>query len=213
MAEASSATVAEEVLDRLARTRVLPVLRSKAPRNLDGAIETLVAAGLDVVEVTLTTPGAFSAIARWARVPGLLVGAGTVLDPEQVAASADAGARFVVFPGTDEEVVRAASARGMVVLSGAMTPTEVQLRLGVSAVKLFTAGALGPVWARHLRGPFPDLRYIPTGGVGVSDIGDWLRAGALAVGLGGELLGDALDGGSLRGLRDRALRALAAVPT
>lgn len=201
-----------EVVRRLAATRVVPVLRSRAATSLDGAIETLVGAGLDLIEVTLTTPGALAAIARWAQAPGVLVGAGTVLSPDQAAASVAAGARFVVSPGLDEDVVREAAGSGAAVLAGAVTPTEVQqaLRLGVDVVKLFPAGALGPDWARHLRGPFPDLAYVPTGGVGLDDIGDWLAAGALAVGLGGELLGDALEGGSLDDLHDRARRALAA---
>lgn len=205
--------MAQEVLDRLAATRVVPVLRSASPTQLDGAVETLVEAGIDVVEITLTTPGALAAIARWSGVPGLLVGAGTVLGADEVMASEAAGARFVVSPGTDADVVQEAKAMGLAVLAGAVTATEVQaaLRLGVSAIKLFPAGALGPQWARHLRGPFPDLAYVPTGGVGLNDIGDWLRAGALAVGLGGELLGDALDGGSLGHLRDRTRRALEAV--
>lgn len=213
MGEARVPAEEADVVGLLATTRVLPVLRSTTPTRLDGAVETLVAAGLDVVEITLTTPGALSAIERWSSAPGLIVGAGTVLEPGQVRASVAAGARFVVSPGTDEAVVREAKALGAAVLAGAVTPTEVQQarRLGVSAVKLFPAGALGPSWARHLRGPFPDLAYVPTGGVGLDDIGDWLRAGALAVGLGGELLGDALEGGSLTHLRHRAQQALDAV--
>lgn len=208
-----STAMADEVVDRMATTRVLPVLRSSAPTYVDKAVETLVGAGLDIVEITLTTPGALAAIQRWSAVPGLLVGAGTVLDADQVTASVAAGARFVVSPGLDEAVVRRAAALGVAVLAGAVTPTEVRqaLRLEVSAVKLFPAGALGPDWARHLRGPFPDLAYVPTGGVSLEAVGDWLQAGALAVGLGGELLGDALDGGSLDALRDRADRAVAAV--
>lgn len=203
---------ADEVVRRLAATRVVPVLRSWAPTSLHQAVETLVGAGLDLIEITLTTPGALEAIDRWARVPGVLVGAGTVLSADQAAASVAAGARFVVSPGLDEEVVREASGRGAAVLAGAVTPTEVQLalRLGVDVVKLFPAGPLGPAWARHLRGPLPELAYVPTGGVGLDDVGMWLSAGALAVGLGGELLGDALEGGSLVDLHDRARRALEA---
>lgn len=210
MTEASDAMTVQEVVDRFAATRVVPVLRSSAPSSLDRAVETLLGAGLDIVEITLTTPGALAAIARWARVPGVLVGAGTVLATDQVAASLAAGARFVVSPGLDEDVVGEAAKLGAAVLAGAVTPTEVQqaLRLGANVVKLFPAGALGPDWARHLRGPFPDLAYVPTGGVGLDDIGSWFRAGALAVGLGGELLGDALEGGSLRDLHDRTRRAL-----
>ena len=207
-----STDVAPDVLDQLAAIRVLPVLRSAVPRTLHAAVETLIAAGLDVVEITLTTPGALAAIEYWANVPGVSVGAGTVIHANQVASSVAAGACFVVSPGTDEEVLSTARAVEVPALAGAMTPTEVQqaLRLGASAVKVFPAGPLGPAWARHLRGPFPDLAYVPTGGVGLDDIGDWLRAGALAVGLGGELLGDALEGGSLTQLRDRARRAVAA---
>lgn len=103
-----STAMADEVVGRLAATRLVPVLRSSAPTNLDGAVETLAGAGLDIVEITLTTPGALAAIERWSAVPGLLVRAGTALEPGQVNASVAAGARFVISPGTDEEVVREA---------------------------------------------------------------------------------------------------------
>lgn len=201
----------------LARRGVVAVLRTgphpEPPTRIDRVVQTLLEAGVTAVEFTLTSPDALACTRRWSPRAEALVGVGSVTTVEQVRAAVEAGARFVVSPGTDCDVITEALHLGVPSLPGVVTPTEVQAALaaGAQVVKLFPAGSLAPAWATHLRGPFPGLRFVPTGGISLDDIADWVRAGAVAVGLGGPLVGDALDGGSFMGLADRARRALDAV--
>jgi Entner-Doudoroff aldolase len=121
--------------------------------------------------------------------PLLNLGAGTVLTEEQVSEAVEAGAEFLVSPGTQEAVVRAMLGTGVAVFSGALTPSEVMaaVQFGVDAVKIFPASLGGPAYLRSLRGPFSDVPFLPTGGVDASNLGEWLAAGAAAVGAGGKL--------------------------
>jgi 2-dehydro-3-deoxyphosphogluconate aldolase / (4S)-4-hydroxy-2-oxoglutarate aldolase len=178
-------------------------------------LDTLAEAGIRCLEVTMNTPGALDELrAARDRLPGdVELGGGTVLTAEQVDAVADMGGSFVVAPDARPDVADRARARGLGYYPGALTPTEVAVawQRGASAVKLFPASLGGPHYLRELRGPFRDVPLLPTGGVGIDDADGYLRAGALAVGVGGALLGDALDGGDLSALRERALRLLASV--
>ena len=199
----------------VARAGLVAVLRAPTAERFRTISEVLVEAGVTVVEVTLTSTGAVPALAALARdLPDeVVVGAGTVLTVDQAEACVQAGARFLVSPVTVPEITTYALAAGVPAYPGALTPTEVftASRGGAAAVKLFPASAVGPRYLRDLRGPLPEVRIIPTGGIALTDIGDWLGAGALAVGLGGPLVGDAGRGGSLSALADRARRAVAAV--
>jgi 2-dehydro-3-deoxyphosphogluconate aldolase/(4S)-4-hydroxy-2-oxoglutarate aldolase len=176
-------------LAALADAGVVAVIRAPSAGTAVAAAEAVAAAGVRAVEITFTTPDALTAIRRLASRDGLLVGAGTLTEPAQAAAAAAAGARFLVSPGIDDGVVDAMRATGLATLAGAYTPTEVMRarRLGVTAVKLFPAGIGGIGLLRALREPFPDLAVIPTGGVTPENLGEWLAAGALAVGAGGAL--------------------------
>lgn len=169
--------------------RIVPVLRCPSAAEAVLAGTALVGRGFTTVEVALTTPGALDAIAELAALDGATVGAGTVLVPTAVKDAAAAGARFAVSPGCLPELVGAADIE---VVLGAATPTEVALarRAGSPVVKLFPARPLGgPDYLRALRGPFPDLRAFPTGGITVADVDAWLAAGSVAVGIGsGRLL-------------------------
>ena len=131
-------------------------------------------------------PDAADAIAEAARRHGdaIYLGAGTVLTAAQAHEAVEAGATFLVSPGTDDAVVAAMRGTGVAVFAGALTPSEVMaaLRLGVDAVKIFPASLGGPAYLKALRGPFPDVAFMPTGGVSVANISDWLAAGAVAVG-------------------------------
>lgn len=171
--------------------RVLAIVRYREPGDLLEVLEALRLGGIGLLEVTLDTPGALPAIERAGA--GAAVGAGTVRTPDEVRAAADAGAAFVVSPGLFEPVVEAARDRGIDVVPGALTPTEVAraAELGAAAVKLFPASLGGPRYVRSLRGPFPDIPLVPTGGIGVDDVAAYLEAGADVVGLGGELVGRA----------------------
>ena len=121
--------------------------------------------------------------------PQVLLGAGTVLTPAHAEEAVTAGARFLVSPGTVPDLARTMLGTGALVLSGALSPSEVMVAvgLGVHVVKLFPSSLGGPAYLRALRGPFPDVDFCPTGGVDPGNLGDWLAAGAVAVGAGGEL--------------------------
>lgn len=161
----------------LAVHRLLPVI---VMNDADGAQplgHTLVDTGLPIAEVTLRTPAALDAIERMADVPGLLVGAGTVLDVEQVEQSARAGAHFIVSPGFDADVVRRSLELALLPIPGVATATEVQaaLRSGAPLLKFFPAGPLGgPAALRALAAPFPNVRFVPTGGIGMDDVAGYL---------------------------------------
>lgn len=177
--------------DALGRDRLMAIIRYRAGGDVSGAIEGLARGGVRVMEVTVDTPGAWDAIEHAAAQPGLVVGAGTVTEVSQVERLAALGGRFVVSPGFDADVVRAALDHGLEPLPGVATGTEVLAarRAGVQFFKLFPAGALGVRYLAALRGPFGRESFVPTGGIKTADLGDWLRAGALAVALGGDLAG------------------------
>jgi 2-dehydro-3-deoxyphosphogluconate aldolase/(4S)-4-hydroxy-2-oxoglutarate aldolase len=174
----------------IASARLLAIVRYRQAGDLDRVLAALRRGGMEQLEVTLDTPGALAAIER-ASAAGAPAGAGTVRTPDDVRAAVDAGAAFVVSPGLFEPVIEAAAALAVDVLPGALTPTEVAraAELGAVAVKLFPASLGGPRYVRSLRGPFPDVPLVPTGGIGVDDVAGYLEAGADCVGLGGELVG------------------------
>jgi 2-dehydro-3-deoxyphosphogluconate aldolase/(4S)-4-hydroxy-2-oxoglutarate aldolase len=173
--------------------QVVAVVR--AP-SADAAVRTagaVVAGGLTYVEIAFTTPDAARAIAEVATWSGVVIGAGTVSDPAKAMAAADAGAAFLVSPHTDPAIAAQAVECGLPYLPGALTPTEVAAARAIApAVKLFPASLGGPSYLRALAGPFPDVAFLPTGGVTAGNVGEWLSAGALAVGAGGDLCAPAL---------------------
>jgi len=203
------------ITPQLAGTGIVAILRADRSERLLAVASTLAEAGIRCLELTMTTPGAVEALWRLGQEldDEIALGMGSVTDVEQVGAALHAGAAFLVSPGVCAPVARAAVRAGVSCYPGALTATEILTawELGASAVKLFPASAGGPRYLRDLRGPLPRIPLIPTGGVAIEQIGDYLAAGAAAVGLGGPLIGDALDGGSLDALRDRAGAALAAV--
>ncbi|MEU4383094.1 bifunctional 4-hydroxy-2-oxoglutarate aldolase/2-dehydro-3-deoxy-phosphogluconate aldolase [Micromonospora echinofusca] len=198
----------------LTAARILAIIRGTDTAAAIAAGTALLQEGVRVVEVALTTPDALRAIEalRAAAPAGASVGAGTVLTTADVADVAAAGAQFVVTPAVVESIAEAAR-RGLPVAAGALTPTEAYtaVRMGASAVKLFPASVGGPAYLRAVRDPFPDIPFVAVGGVGLDDVPGYLRAGAIAVGLGGPLVGDAASGGDLEALRARARTYLAAV--
>jgi 2-dehydro-3-deoxyphosphogluconate aldolase/(4S)-4-hydroxy-2-oxoglutarate aldolase len=185
----------DHVLLPLAATRVLAVVRAPSADSAVRAADALVAGGVTGIEITYSTPDAASALRRVADRHGdaILLGAGTVTTPEQAAQAADAGARFLVSPGTRRRLTEAMRATGLLVLTGALTPSEVMaaVEYGADVVKIFPASLGGPAFLRSLRGPFPDVALMPTGGVTPDNLGEWLDAGAIAVGAGSELVSTA----------------------
>jgi 2-dehydro-3-deoxyphosphogluconate aldolase/(4S)-4-hydroxy-2-oxoglutarate aldolase len=182
----------DDRLSPLAATRVLAVVRAPSADSAERAADALVAGGITGIEITYSTPGVASALRRIADRHGdaVYLGAGTVTTPDQAAEAADAGARFLVSPGTRRRLTEAMRATGLVVLTGALTPSEVMaaVEYGADVVKIFPASLGGPAFLRSLRGPFPDVPLMPTGGVTPGNLREWIGAGAIAVGAGGELV-------------------------
>jgi 2-dehydro-3-deoxyphosphogluconate aldolase / (4S)-4-hydroxy-2-oxoglutarate aldolase len=174
--------------------RVIAIARGLDPSHMVDIANALVDGGVGAFEVTLNSRAAVDAIAAVrSAVPAerLLVGAGTVLDVASAEAAVAAGAQFLVMPHTDLGLVEWAAGRDVTVFPGAFTPTEILAawRAGATAVKLFPASAVGPSFVRELRGPLPEIPLIPTGGVTAENGPDFIRAGAVAVGLGSWLTG------------------------
>lgn len=203
------------ITPQLADGGIVAILRAGEQDHLDAVAQTLADAGIRCLELTMTTPGAVAALSDLRRKLGaeVAIGMGSVTTAAQAAQALEAGADFLVSPAVCPDVVAAALGAGVGAYPGALTPTEVLAawNLGAAAVKLFPASTGGPRHLKDLRGPLPDIPMIPTGGVAIDQIGAYLQAGAVAVGLGGPLLGDALDGGPLDALAGRAAAALAAV--
>jgi 2-dehydro-3-deoxyphosphogluconate aldolase/(4S)-4-hydroxy-2-oxoglutarate aldolase len=193
---------------RLFADRVVVVLRSDDARYLDGVAETLVEEGLGLLEVTFTLPQAEEAISRLSARFGVAaaVGAGTVTSVGLARTAVEHGAAYLVSPVFDAGVSLVAAEAHIPYLPGCLTPTEIHVawQAGASAVKVFPASAVQPSYAKALSGPMPEVLLMPSGGVSLDDVSPWLQAGAVAVSLGGELVGDALRGGSLDALRGRA---------
>jgi 2-dehydro-3-deoxyphosphogluconate aldolase/(4S)-4-hydroxy-2-oxoglutarate aldolase len=196
------------LIQALRSHRLLAIVRGTSAERLVPVLETLIEAGIRCVEVTLPTPGSLDAVAalRTTYPDEVTVGVGTVLSSDEVRRAADAGAQFVVSPHLDPAVVENASRLGLGSLPGVFTPTEAvqAMRCGASAAKLFPAAVHGPLFIKAVREPLPDIPFVPTGGVGLPDVPDWLEAGALAVAVGSPLIRDALGGGALDELRERA---------
>ncbi|MGO4384405.1 bifunctional 4-hydroxy-2-oxoglutarate aldolase/2-dehydro-3-deoxy-phosphogluconate aldolase [Specibacter sp. RAF43] len=191
---------------------VIAVLRAGHAAEYAPVVATLTQAGITSIELTLSTPGTLEHLGGLRRnLPeGAEIGVGTVTTAAQAAAAIAAGADFLVTPVTDLAIITVARSAAVPVYPGGLTPTELHAgwSAGATAVKVFPAAVVGSGYLRQLRGPFPDIDVVPSGGVELSEIPGWMKAGALAVSLGGPLLGDAFKGGSEVSLRERAERAL-----
>jgi 2-dehydro-3-deoxyphosphogluconate aldolase / (4S)-4-hydroxy-2-oxoglutarate aldolase len=200
--------------ERLARGKVIAVLRASHISALAPVCDVLVEEGILGLELTLTTPGILGALPEMVDryADSADVGVGTILTESDANRAVECGARFLVTPTMSLPVVGLAVQRQVAVFPGGLTPTELAAgwQAGATAVKIFPAETVGAGYLKHLRGPFPDLQAVPSGGVDVDGSRQWLAAGAVAVSVGGPLLGDALSGGELDALRDRC-RAFRAV--
>ena len=200
-----------DFLEQLRAARLIAIVRGQDPAAALASTLALAEEGVAFIEVSLTTTSALDVIgrARAALGPRAWLGAGTVLSAADAEGAAAAGATFIVTPAHGPGV-DAAAARGLPVVAGALTPTEVVgvLAAGAVAVKLFPASVGGIQYLRALRDPFPATPFVPVGGVDEDAARGYLAAGAVAVGVGSPLLGDAASGGSVTGLRERARRYL-----
>jgi 2-dehydro-3-deoxyphosphogluconate aldolase/(4S)-4-hydroxy-2-oxoglutarate aldolase len=181
------------VIEQIVAARIVPVVAVDGAEEGVALAKALVAGGLPVAEITLRLPRAMEAIkAVIAQCPEVLVGAGTVINEAQVDEVADAGVKFIVSPGTYEPVIKRAQERGIPILPGVATPSDVMraVGMGLDVVKLFPAGVVGgPAAIKALAGPFPSIRFMPTGGVTTSNLGEYLSIPAV-VGVGGTWMVD-----------------------
>jgi len=192
------------------------VIRLKDPAKLRSVVEAMAGGGVRALEVTMTVPGAVGLIRELAPTlpDGFLLGAGTVTDAETARAVIDAGASFVVGPIFRPDVIAACHERDVPAMPGCFTPTEIFAahECGADIVKVFPATALGPQFIRDVRAPLPQIKLMPTGGVTLDNAGDWIRAGAVAVGVGSALLdAKAIADGRFEVITDNARRVVASV--
>lgn len=183
----------EEIRERIVDCGIIPVIRASSAREALLAVEAVCLGGIPIVEITMTVAGAVEVIRQVSKQRGeaTVVGAGTVLDADAARRCLDAGAAFLVSPGLDLETVALARREKILVIAGALTPTEIMLAMkaGADFVKVFPCGNLGgPKYIRALKAPFPEVPMVPTGGVSLENAEEFVRAGAAALGVGRELV-------------------------
>lgn len=205
-----------ENVQRVLNSGIVAVIRSTSSEQLVEVAKALYEGGVDVLEVTFTVPRVLEIIAAVKKSLGdkVLLGAGTVLDPETARAAFLAGAEFLVAPTVNLDVIRLALRYDKMVMPGAFTPTEILTawEAGADVIKVFPADVGGPAYLKAIHGPLPHVRLLPTGGVNLQTIGDFLKAGACAVGLGGALVEPkAIQAGDMARIRSLAQQYVAAV--
>ncbi len=208
---------AASILAALVEGAIVPVVRASSSEAALQAVEAIASGGIRAAEITMTVPGAVQVLEKLAgRFGGnMLLGAGTVLDPETARTCLLAGAEFIVSPSLKPATIEMVKRYSKPVFPGALTPTEVLAawEAGADAVKIFPCGNVGGAkYIKALKGPFPQIEMIPTGGVNLETIGEFLKAGACAVGVGGELLDAKLmKQGKFDDLTERARQFVAAI--
>lgn len=203
----------QQVIKKIGEIGMVPVIRASSGKQALDAVQAIEEGGIPIVEITLTVPGAIEVIRDVVARCGdrILIGAGTVCTREQAVACCDAGAHFLVSPGLSPAVLDTAKAAGLLAIPGALTPTEIMAaaEAGARVIKVFPCGSVGgPKYIKALRGPFPDLAFIPTGGVNAANAAEFFAAGAFAVGMGGDLI----DAAALReGRKEVVVEAVRAI--
>jgi 2-dehydro-3-deoxyphosphogluconate aldolase / (4S)-4-hydroxy-2-oxoglutarate aldolase len=205
-----------ETLARMLDTGVIAIVRLNSADSLQQVAEAIIEGGVDVIEFTMTTPGALAILQTASAKLGdrVVLGAGTVLDAESARSAILAGAKFIVSPGLDEGTIRMCHRYGVVATPGALTPTEIisAVTMGADLVKLFPASAGGPDYLKAVRAPLPQAPLVPTGGVEAENAGDYIRAGAVAVAVGSSLVNPKLvAAGDFAKLTESAKRIVEAV--
>lgn len=206
----------DEVLRIILETKVIAVIRMTDTEKLIKVIEAVKKGGVRAIEITMTTPGALDVIKSLSvrKEPGVVIGAGTVLDPETAESVIRAGAEFVVSPVLNKKVIKLCNDYGKMVAPGAMTPTEIlkAWQKGADIVKIFPATSLGPKYFKDIKGPLPQVRLMPTGGVDLNNAAEFIRNGACCVGIGTALLDkEAIQAGDWAVLTEKAAELIASV--
>ncbi len=204
----------DEFLRFFETRRASAILRTPIADAAKPAMEAALRGGFEVIEFTLTTPGAFELIAEFSRRPGIVVGAGTVLTSDEATRAVEAGARFIVSPVVDEAVIDTAKTLGVAAMPGTHTPTEMlrAYRAGAPLQKLFPAPGIGAPYIKACLGPMPFLRIVPTSGVDAANAAAYFAAGAFAVGFVAPLFNaDEIAAGRFDLIEERARTLLEAV--
>jgi 2-dehydro-3-deoxyphosphogluconate aldolase / (4S)-4-hydroxy-2-oxoglutarate aldolase len=207
----------QRVRTQIEQIGIVPVVRASSSREACIAAEAVCKGGIPIVEITMTVPGAIEVIRELAKSCGseVLIGAGTVLNAEDARRCLDAGAQFLVTPGFNRATVEFAARRSMLIMAGALTPTEVieAWTAGADFVKVFPCGQVGGAkYIKALKGPLPQIPLVPTGGVNLNTAAEFLEAGAIALGVGGELIqADALKANKAEVIAETARKFLSIV--
>lgn len=210
-----------KLVQQIAEEGVVAVLRGDTPEEVVRMAEQAIAGGIKVIEVTMTVPFALRAIEELAKryssaMPGsdnyAIIGVGTVLDPETARAAILSGAEFVVGPSLNPDTVALCNRYRIPVMPGVMTIQEIQsaLELGVDIVKLFPGNLYSPSMIKAIKGPMPQANIMPTGGVSLNNLGEWIKAGAVAVGIGSDLTSEAVKTGDYALVAEKAAQYVAA---
>ena len=199
----------EEVLERLTRLGAVAVIRMSDSEKLKRVSEAIHKGGVSAIEITMTTPNALAVIENLSKTMGneIIVGVGSVLDPQTAIDAINAGAQFVVSPVFKRDIIETVKKLNIPIMPGAFTPTEIQAAYeqGADIVKVFPADIVGMAFFKAIRGPMPYLKLMPTGGVTLTNAGEWLKAGACAVGVGTALLDKkAIDENNFKKLTENA---------
>ena len=203
----------DSFVELLGREKATAILRTNSQEKAAKAMDAAIRGGFKIIEFTLTIPGVFELVQEFSRREGLVVGTGTVMDAEQARQSVDAGARFLVSPVVDENVIGAANELGVASMPGTHSPTEMLRahRAGAQLCKLFPCPHGGPDWVRAVLGPMPYLKIVPTNGADHYNAGEWIAAGAYATGFVAPLFVAAdIAGERWDAIEERARKCLAA---
>lgn len=205
----------QQVIDRILEEKIFAVLRLQETAKIEEIAATISNSGIKIIEITLNSKNALEAIHRMSRAcPDCLIGAGTVIGYEAAAKAIESGAKFLVSPVADLDMIAVANEVGVTCMAGAFTPTEAwqSTVAGADFVKVFPLAGIGPQFIRALRGPLDSIRYVVTNGATVDNVTEFLDAGAVAVGLGSSLISDEdILKGDLSIIGARGEKAVAAV--
>jgi 2-dehydro-3-deoxyphosphogluconate aldolase/(4S)-4-hydroxy-2-oxoglutarate aldolase len=198
-----------EIVQKIIELKVVAVIRMEDPNKLIKVAEAIYDGGVQAIEITMTVPNAIETIALASKEIGdkVLIGVGSILDAEMAQRAIDAGAQYVVSPIFKKEIIEKSHKNNIPAMPGTFSPTEVQLayEAGADIVKLFPADVLGMAFIKGIKAPMPHLKIMPTGGVSLTNAGDWIKVGACAVGVGSALLDKkAIDSGNYKLLRENA---------
>ncbi len=205
-----------EQMQRIEECGIVAIIRANSSNELIEAAVAIQTGGVDVIEITMTTPDALQVIGEVSARLGnaVLIGVGSVLDAETARAAMLAGAEFVVSPVTKPDIIEICNRYGKAVIPGAFTPTEILYawETGADYVKVFPSSGVGPSYIKDIKAPLPQIPLIPTGGINVNNAAEFLKAGASALGVGSALVSsDIIDSGNFTVLTERAEKLVAAV--